>query len=290
MSIVAVGSMHGSPGATTLAMGLGAAWPVQPGRSRLVVEADPDGGMLAGLVPELRADRTLADAAVSVRRGFVRDEVLSCARPVWGGLPVLVAPPSAEQVGSSLTATGDRLAAGLAGLADVDAIVDVGRLTSRSAALPFAQRAVAALLVCRPTFADIALLTNRVRELRAVGVDPWLVTVGSRPYSPEEIAETAGAVLLAALPFDPGSAGQLVGASGSGRRLGRSLLWRSLVELASRLHGETQPPLFDRDDDGGAADGMPADRADGSVSRPSPPGVAFFTPANRITGGMGFAW
>lgn len=287
MSIIAVGSMHGSPGATTLAMGLGAAWPGQPGRSRLVVEADPDGGMLAGLVPELRADRTLADAAVSVRRGFVRDEVLACARPVWGGLPVLVAPPSAEQVGSSLTAAGERLAAGLAGLSDVDAIVDVGRLTSRSAALPFAQRAVATLLVCRPAFADIALLTTRVRELRAVGVSPWLVTVGSRPYAPEEIAETAGCALLAALPSDPASAGQLVGASGSGRRLGRSLLWRSLVELASRLHGETQPPLFDGD---GGPDAATSGQADGPLSRPAPPGIAFFAPTERINPMMGSAW
>ena len=282
MSVIAVGSMHGSPGATT------PAWPVQPSRTRLVVEADPDGGMLAGLVPELRADRTLADAAVSVRRGFVRDEVLACARPVWGGLPVLVAPPSAEQVGSSLTSAGERLAAGLAGLADVDAIIDVGRLTSRSAALPFAQRSVATLLVCRPAFADIALLTTRVRELRAVGVEPWLVTVGSRPYAPEEIAETAGCALLAALPFDPPSAGQLVGAEGSGRRLGRSVLWRSLVELASRLHGETQPPLYGGD--GGSGAETATEQAGQGLSRPAPPGVAFFTPVNRISPAMGSAW
>ena len=63
MTVWAVGSLRGAPGATTLAMGLAAAWPATTGRRCVVVEADPNGGVLAARFDELRADRTIADAS-----------------------------------------------------------------------------------------------------------------------------------------------------------------------------------------------------------------------------------
>ena len=59
MTLVVVGSVAGSPGATRLAIGLAAAWP-DAGRRRVVVEADPDGGRLGaelgvGVEPGLMA-------------------------------------------------------------------------------------------------------------------------------------------------------------------------------------------------------------------------------------------
>lgn len=184
MTIWAVGSLRGAPGATALAMGLGAAWPATTGRPRVVIEADPDGGVLAARFEELRADKTIADAAVALRRDLDVARLLEASRPVWGGLPVVPAHPSAEQTSSVLVNAGERLAVGLASAADLDAIVDVGRITARSAALPLARRAVATLLVSRTRFEDVASLSARTRELRSVGVDPCLVAVGSRPYDP----------------------------------------------------------------------------------------------------------
>lgn len=233
--IVAVGSAHGAPGATALTVGLAAAWPVSAGRERLVLEADGDGGVLAGRFDDLRADRTLADVAVEVRRGFDLGRVLACARRLWGSVPVVVAPPSAEQTQSALAVAAEGLAVGLAAAEDVDVVVDVGRVTSRSPALPLARRAALTLLVSRSRFEDVACLTTRVAELRRAGCEVGIAVVGDRPYSPVEVADACGAPLVASLPSDSRSAGVLAGGAGSDRHLRRSLLWRTISELASRL-------------------------------------------------------
>lgn len=243
MTIWAVGSLRGAPGATALAMGLGAAWPATTGRPRVVIEADPDGGVLAARFEELRADKTIADAAVALRRDLDVARLLGASRPVWGGLPVVPAHPSAEQTTSILANAGERLAVGLASAADLDAIVDVGRITARSDALPLARRAVATLLVSRTRFEDVAALSARTRELRSVGVDPYLVAVGSRPYDPEEVAAEAELPLLATLPYDPASAAVLTGEGAADGRLRRSLLWRTICELSSRLLQYAAPPV-----------------------------------------------
>ena len=59
MTVIAIGSVAGSPGATSLALGLAAAWP-DSSHARVVVEADPDGGRLGaelgiGVEPGLMA-------------------------------------------------------------------------------------------------------------------------------------------------------------------------------------------------------------------------------------------
>lgn len=243
MTIWAVASLRGSPGATTLAMGLGAAWPSTTGRPRVVVETDPLGGVLAARHDDLRADRTIADAAVAMRREFDLDRLLDVARPVWGALPVVPAHPSAAQTSAVLAQAGDRMAVGLASTTALDAVVDVGQLTAGSPALPLARRAVATMLVSRTRFEDVAALAARAQELRAAGVDPWLVTVGSRPYDPEAVAAEAELALLAALPDDPNAAAVLAGDGARDGRLRRSLLWRMMCELSSRLLEHAAPPV-----------------------------------------------
>ena len=44
--IVTVGSVRGSPGVTSWSLLLAAAWPAGPAVDRVVLEADPDGGVL----------------------------------------------------------------------------------------------------------------------------------------------------------------------------------------------------------------------------------------------------
>lgn len=242
MTIWAVGSVNGAPGATTLTMGLAAAWPAV-GRTRVVIEANPNGGVLAARFEELRADRTVADAVVALRRDFDLQRLLSTCRNVWGSVPVIPAHPSAEETMTVLLNGGDRLAVGLAAVAELDALVDVGCLTARSPALPIAYRAVATLLVSRTRFEDVACLTARVRELRTVGVEPWLVSVGCRPYDPADVAGEADVPLLAALPDDPRSAAVLAGMGSADGRLRRSLLWRMLCDVSARLLELAAPPV-----------------------------------------------
>lgn len=243
MSLYTFASTHGSPGVTSAVMGLAAVWRATTGRDVLVVEADPDGGVLAARFDGLRADRTLADVAVDVRRSFDIDIVLRSAQHAWDTVPVIVAPPSAEQTQSALTTAGERLAAGLAGAEQVDVLADLGRLTSRSPALALARRAVTTVLVVRPSFDAVASLASRVPELRSRGCTPSLVTIGETPYSPHDVEQVAESPLLAALPDDPRSATVFSGTGGSPRRLQRSLLWRTITDLATRLDALVPTPV-----------------------------------------------
>lgn len=242
MTLLAFASTHAAPGVTSTVMGLAAVWRATTGRDVLVVEADPDGGVLATRFEELRADRTLADVAVDVRRAFAIDAVLGSARHVWGGVGVVVAPPSAEQTHSALSAGGDGLAAGLAASDSVDVLVDVGRLTVRSPALHLARRAASTILVTRPTFEAAASVAVRVPELAAHGCDVGVVLVGDRPYAPGDFELAVGAPVVGLLPHDPRAAAVFAGGPGSDRQVRRSLLWRSLADLASRLAAKLDPP------------------------------------------------
>ncbi len=65
MSLIAVASAKGSPGATTLTLALGLARP--PARGCLIVEADPDGGSLAARLG-LSYEPGLVELAAAARR------------------------------------------------------------------------------------------------------------------------------------------------------------------------------------------------------------------------------
>jgi hypothetical protein len=217
---------------TATAVGLAATWPGE--RRPVVVEADPDGGVLAARFEELRADRTLAEVAVDVRRRYDHERVVSSARVLWDAIPVVVAPPSAEQTHGALAMAGEHLGQGLAD-DDHVAVLDLGRLTARSPALALARRATITVLVTRPSFEAVAALAPRAGELRSAGCALGLVVIGNHPYPPDEVAEGAGIELLGVLPDDVRSANILSGGAGNTRRLRRSLLWRALADLASRL-------------------------------------------------------
>ena len=232
MTSIAFASCRGAPGVTTTVVGLAATW---PGAQRpLVVEADPDGGVLAARFGELRADRTLAEVAVEVRRRYDHERVVSSARALWGAIPVVVAPPSAEQTHGALAMAGEHLGEGLANDGH-PVLLDVGRITARSPALAMARRSVVTVLVTRPTFEGVAALATRGAELRAAGCELGLVVIGEDPYPADETAQGAGIALLGVLPADARSAATLAGGAGSSRRLRRSTLWRSLADLAARL-------------------------------------------------------
>lgn len=239
MTSFAIASCHGAPGVTTTVIGLAVTW---PGPERpVVVEADPAGGVLAARFDELRADRTLAEVAVDVRRRYDHDRVVASARALWGAIPVVVAPPSAEQTHGALAMAGEHLGDGAAEKGRV-VVFDVGRLSARSPALALARRSVMVVLVARPSFEAVATLAARAGELRSAGCTLGLVVVGESPYPPEEAAQEAGISLLGVLPDDARAAAVLAGGSGSSRRLRRCLLWRSLADLAARLDAMAGEP------------------------------------------------
>lgn len=224
MSIVVVGSLHGSPGATSLAVGLGACL-----ASSVVVEADPAGGVLAarcglqrepGLVT-LAADR---DAVGSER-------VHAHAQMTANALRVLPCSESAEHTTSLLRGAGGDVAARLDDAA-CTAVVDVGRLGIDGLLAPFLDLAVAVVVVSWPTVDALAVLAARLPGLRAYR--PIVVLVGDRPYGPADVARDLALDAVSTIAFDVRGVDAMW--TGRGQRgLPRSAYARSVRALADDL-------------------------------------------------------
>src|SRR6266702_8439110 len=108
--LVAVASLKGSPGVTTFALALAARWPTGPGDGGssagarcVVVEADPSGGDIATRF-DLAGSPGLVSLAAAARRGDDPGLVWRHAQALPGGLPVVAAPPGADQARAALAA------------------------------------------------------------------------------------------------------------------------------------------------------------------------------------------
>jgi hypothetical protein len=246
MSIVAVGSMHGSPGATTLALALAAVW-ARTGREALMVEADPDGGVLAARLG-LGHHPSITDLAVRSRGSLHPDLVWEAAQTLPGGRPIVVSHPSLDQCHATLRSGAGRLAEVLRALPDHDAMVDVGRLRPASPAAPLADAADILLLVMRPRLEDVDAAAQRLPGLSAssTGRVVGIVLVGDEPYRPADVEEVLGVAVLAMLPVDARSAAAVTGAMPGPRALQRLPLLRSVralaAGLATLLDSGTDPP------------------------------------------------
>jgi MinD-like ATPase involved in chromosome partitioning or flagellar assembly len=198
VSVIVLGSVSGSPGVTRLAVGLAAAWP--DGRRRILVEADADGGRLGaelgvGTEPGLMA---LALAARTERLG--PDDLLAQGAAQAGDWYLVPAPPSPEQAHSALAHAAGPLADVAAGAVDDVWIVDAGRLSTRSPALPFARIADQVLIVTAGSFPALQLVPHRVDALRAVGSPVAVVVVEPTSWSAGEVADFVGTDVVAVVP------------------------------------------------------------------------------------------
>jgi MinD-like ATPase involved in chromosome partitioning or flagellar assembly len=231
MTLIALGSIAGSPGVTRLAIGLAASWPERD-RRRVVLEADPDGGRLGaelgvGVEPGL-----MAVALASRTPGLTSSDVLG-----RGGVPVadwfvVPAPPSAEQAHSVLVHAGSTLARVVAGDPDDSVwIVDAGRLSAHSPAMPFAREADQVVVVTGGSFPALQLVPHRVDALRAAGCTVSVAVVAPTSWPPEEIAGFVGADVAAVLPRVKARASDVAAMRGSEWRT----WWRRVEALASYL-------------------------------------------------------
>src|SRR5262249_22091986 len=159
MTVVAVGSITGSPGATRFVLGLAAAWPDE--RRRVVVEADADGGRLGaelgvGVEPGLMA---LALAARSP--GLIGDDLVVRRAGGPGGVgacSLAAAPRGAARPGSAVAHAAASLAAVMAADPSTAWLVDGGRLSARSPTMPFARAADHVVVVSGGTFPLLQLV------------------------------------------------------------------------------------------------------------------------------------
>jgi len=201
MGLIVLGSIAGSPGVTRLAVGLAAGWP-EPARERVLVEADADGGRLGALLG-VGVEPGLMELAMAARTsGLTATALLQRGSARVGEWSVIPAPASSEQTASALSHAAGALANTIAtDRAERVWIVDAGRLSVRSPALPFARLADQVLLVTSGSFPELQLVAHRADALRATGCAVAVVVVEPTSWSAAEIAEFVGAEVLTVVPY-----------------------------------------------------------------------------------------
>ncbi|GAB3208472.1 hypothetical protein ACQEU5_04220 [Marinactinospora thermotolerans] len=231
---VALFSLGGAPGVTTLAMALASVWPDESGA--VLVEADAAGGDI-GTWHRLPASPGLTDfAAASRHRQSGAGEGPSAhTQTLPGGLPVCVAPVTADRAGGAVRLLADNNPTLATGPGPA-VIADLGRLAPRSATARLALQADTALLVTRDDTAQL----RRVKESAPAFTESFsrlrLVVVGGAE-SAKEIANVMGIPVLAQIGPDDKAAAFLRGE----RRLSRPQR-RPLFKAAATLAGHLAEP------------------------------------------------
>jgi hypothetical protein len=204
---IAVGSVKGSPGATTFALALGVVWPSPV----VLVEADPAGGDLGGRfgAPDTPG---LASLVVQARHEDGPGLWQAHAHRLDVGADVVVAPASGWQAHAAVT----RLAEQPMPRSDVDVILDVGRLYEASPAWVLAAAADAILVVSGTDVASLdhtAALTSQHAERDRMSV----VLVGDTRFTLAELVEVFGVPVAVIVPADRRTAAVLTGTGRVGR-------------------------------------------------------------------------
>ena len=267
MPLIVLVSVKGSPGVTTAALALAAAWPAP---RRLLAELDPAGGDL-GVRLGLPAGQGLAGLAAAARRPQGRHSLWAYACELPGGLHVVPGPAGAEQAAAclqTLTAAGvAQQLAREAAAGEAIVIADCGRLDPGSPAAQVTGLASVLLVVTRPQLSDLTHLAGRLETITRAGAGVTglvLVTGATAPrtdpgYPAQEIAQALGARVLGSVPADPRSAAALsAGASTPGRKARRLPLVQAARTLAGALAAALPAPGPAAGPPAAAEQGLPA--------------------------------
>lgn len=249
MTVVAVCSLSGAPGVTSLATAMAAAWPSGVLTVPVLVEADTSGGDVAawhgvdsgsgmsGLVSLAAASRSPVpvDASVAMSSGAGTGEgghhpLLRHAVELPGGLRVVTAPSDPLEAGRAVEvlAHNPRLLK-----SERVTVVDVGRAVPGSAGAALLRHADTTVVLIE---ADQVEQAERLRacapvlaSLRQDGVRVGLAIRGACPHPDTEISEIAGGLpVWARIPCDLTGAGLVRGEHRPPARLrDRVAVWRA---------------------------------------------------------------
>jgi hypothetical protein len=253
MAILILTSAGGSPGVTTLALGLAITWP----RPVLLADCDPGAhqAVLAGyLHGQSSSGKGLLRVAEAHRdRRALREVVIDQCLPLTGEdgdrrlfLPGFTKPGSASHFGAvweDLADTFDRL-----GDVDLDVIVDAGRIGPSGLPTPLVERSALTTLVLGSTLRAVTsarvhlpTITDHSRLSTSARRQFGLVVVGEgRPYGRGEISKTLGVPVIADIARDPQAAAHLSDGAPRPRRFDWSPLVRSLRGAATMLAATLQ--------------------------------------------------
>ncbi|WP_205661202.1 carbon monoxide dehydrogenase maturation protein [Amycolatopsis vastitatis] len=210
--LIALCSVHGSPGVTTLAVALAAHWPDSAHTRRLIAEIDPAGGDLAARF-HLPATPGLASLAAAARRHHRPEVVWEHTHQLPGGARVLAAPPGSGHARTALHTLAmaqPQLLPAAAGEPGVIVLADCGRADPGTPAEPIARRADALLLLSGTHGEDLAHTAARLTELARWTPRPGLLLTGDG-YPTAEVERELGVPTIGRLPHDPAAAATLTG-------------------------------------------------------------------------------
>jgi hypothetical protein len=223
-----------SHGVTTTVHALILTWP--PLRRAILAEVDPDGGCLA-IRQDLIPEPGLTTLAAAGRRGLAPDAVLGHCQQLREGGVALLAPATPEKTASALAVLGPRLGVALDAVPGIDVLADCGRIDSRSPALDLVRSARYVVFVLAPTLEGVAHCQGRIDVLGCAPGRAAVLTIGSRPYRPDEVGAALGLPVLGSVANDRQGAHDLA----AGRLGRRSELLRSAATVAERLAAHLAP-------------------------------------------------
>ncbi|MGQ4267636.1 hypothetical protein [Nocardiopsis changdeensis] len=235
---VAVFSLGGAPGVTSLGMALAAVWPGDaPG---VLVEADPSGGAVA-VWRRLPTEPGLTGLAAAMRRGGGADpEAHTQALP--GGLRVCPAPVTADPAEGAVRLLGQHPLPFSAMAAPV-AVLDLGRLTPSSPARALVARVDHAVLVVSERLTELRRAREHLLAPSFPARDLTVVVCGGRG-GVGEITGALGSAVWGRVPDDPRSARFLRGEQDIARPQKRPL-FRAADRLARALAAaRTEPVVY----------------------------------------------
>ena len=253
MAILLLTSTGGSPGVTTLAVGLALTWP----RPVLLADCDPGAqqAILAGyLAGRSASGRGLLRVAEAHRdRRPLREVVLDQTLPLSDAdgnrrlfLPGFTRSGSAMHFGAvweDLAEAFDRLAD-----VDIDVIIDCGRMGPSGLPAALLERSALTIVVLNSTLRSIMSARVHLPTLRdhprLATTDrghPGLIIVGEgQPYRSGEIAKALDVPVIANIPLDRQTAAHLSDGRPRHRRFETSPLVRSLRDASFQLSSTLQ--------------------------------------------------
>ncbi|WP_306370462.1 hypothetical protein [Nocardiopsis sp. CC223A] len=197
---VAVFSLGGAPGTTSVGMALAAVWPGDsPG---VLVEADPSGGAVA-VWRRLPTEPGLTSLAAAMRRGGGADPDAH-TQILPGGLRVCPAPVTADPAEGAVRLLGQHPLP-LAAMAAPVAVLDLGRLTPSSPARALIARVDHAVLVVSERLTELRRAREHLLAPAFPARDLKVVVCGGRG-GVGEITGALGSAVWGRVPDDPRSA------------------------------------------------------------------------------------
>ena len=229
--IITLGSIRGAPGVTSWAVLLAAAWPPTNDVERVVLEADPAGGVL-GARYEIGVEPGLPQFLAGLRRSEnPTPDIDRCARLVSDGVWIIPAPETGERTRAVLGAVTDDTARQLATDQRIW-FVDAGRLDDTNPSLTLANQASLGVLVVGARTEDLVQVPTCVERLRKRCERTGLIVSGRTPFSESELLEFSSAdrVWIVGDRNDLAAGAALALA---GRRGRRTWAWRQALDVAS---------------------------------------------------------